>query len=334
MNQKPKIVVGTLTRNQKERLVRCLDSLSKLDYPNFTLGVVDNHSTDGTVEILRERYPQVSYLRHRENLGFGEGINSQIRLAIEAGADYLFTVENDVEADPRALSLLVEACEKDPKIGAAFPAVYYSEERNRVWPVRGTSLKDIREEIARSPLGICLIRMEAVKKVGYLDPDYFVFFDDADWLLRLERAGYVACDVPEARAWHGPPNSASEDSAGRTYYQTRNRLYFFRKYSPPGYFLLFFLFFLVETFFWKVPRHFFRGKPRAIQGRVWAWVDFLKGKRRNREFSEISGNVLVRMGRRVLDFASSAKRKIRFWWKRAAGKPVRIRVRVDWNIGD
>src|SRR3989338_9915199 len=108
--QKPKVVVGTLTWNQKERVFRWFESISKLDYPGLTLVVVDNHSTDGTVEALRQSFPEAHVIRHRENLGFCEGINSQFRFAIEAGADYLFIVENDGEPDPKVLSLLVEAC--------------------------------------------------------------------------------------------------------------------------------------------------------------------------------------------------------------------------------
>ena len=65
MAQKPKVVVGTLTWNQKERVFRWFESISKLDYPGLTLVVVDNHSTDGTVEALRQGFPEAHVIRHR-----------------------------------------------------------------------------------------------------------------------------------------------------------------------------------------------------------------------------------------------------------------------------
>lgn len=334
MTQKPKVVVGTLTWNQKERTVRWFESISKLDYPNFTVVVVDNHSTDGTAEAIRQKFPQIHVIRHRENLGFGEGINSQFRFAFEAGADYLFIVENDGEVDPGTLSVLAGACGKDLQIGAAFPKVCHREKRNQVWPARGTGLEEINLEINRSPIGICLIRMEAVKKAGYLDPGYFVFFDDADWLMRLRQAGYREQNVLEALAWHGPPNERSVDSASRTYYQVRNRLYFVQKYAQPERFLGFFFFSFFKVCFWDLPALILNGKREALRGIGWAWIDFFKGKRGRREFSTMKKNVFFRGGRKILDGFSAIGREMRFWLKRRAGKPLKIRVRVDWNIGD
>ena len=334
MVQKPKVVVGTLTWNQKERVFRWFESISKLDYPGLTLVVVDNHSTDGTVEALRQSFPEAHVIRHRENLGFGEGINSQFRFAIEAGADYLFIVENDGEPDPKVLSLLVEACERNPRIGAAFPRVFYADQRDQIWPVRGTTLEEMGSEITRSPLGICLIRMEAVKKAGYLDPGYFIFFDDADWLLRLSQAGYVAQAVPETRAWHGPPNERCDNLVTRTYYQTRNRLYFVQKYVSPVYFLRFFFSTFFKTLLWALPACLLRGKQEAFRGMGWGWIDFLKGKRGRREFALMKENIFRRRGQKILDGCSAVRRKIRFWLKRGTGNRLKIRVRIDWNIGD
>lgn len=295
----PKVVVGTLTWNQKSDVLECLESLEKLDYPNYEIVVVDNGSSDGTLEAIRERFPRVAIVRNTENLGCAEGVNGEIRYALERNADYLFIIANDAKVEPSTLSELVRAAESDSRIGAVFPKVYYWG-TNRIWYAQGQRVKEIRwfrgqfpgfvqnveddgsfdeeKETELFPGGFCLVRIEAVRQAGLLDPLYFIFNDDDDWLYRIHKAGYTGRFVPSARAWHKPSSSVGKESPMFYYYRTRNRLLFFKKHSTPLAFLTFFLcyfpFELVRDLY-CLQRSGMKGQLRAMLAGVF---DFMKGK--------------------------------------------------------
>ncbi len=295
----PKVVVGTLTWNQKSDVLECLDSLVKLDYPNYEIVVVDNGSSDGTWEAVQARFPQVAVVRHPENFGCAEGVNGEIRYALERGADYLFIIANDAKVEPSTLSELVRAAERDSKIGVVFPKVYYWES-NRIWYAYGTRVKEIRwfrgqfpgfvqnveddgsfgeeRETELFPGGFCLARMEAVRKAGFLDADYFIFNDDDDWLYRIHKAGYTGRFIPSARAWHKPSSSVGKESPVFYYYRTRNRLLFFRKHSPFMVFLAFLLFYYPFELLLELYRLFRSDQRNQLKAVARGVFDFIRGK--------------------------------------------------------
>lgn len=333
----PKVVVATLTWNQKEEVLACLETLVKLDYPNYEIVVIDNGSTDGTFETVRKEYPQVHLVRHEENLGCAEGVNGEIRYALQAGADYLFIIANDATVEPTTLSELVRVAEKNQGIGMVHPKVYYSSDRNRIWYARGAKMDWLRgrfygfiqnveddgsfdeeEEADFFPGGFSLVRMEAVKKAGFLDPYYFIFLDDADWSLRIHEAGYTGRYTPRAHAWHKPSSSVGVGSESFYYYRTRNRLYFMRRHAPKACLLFFPLFFFFELFFETLPTLFLSKQKAQMRGVLWGVFDFLRGKRGPRDFSQKRERTNLQSSRRPFNFK----------------KEIRLRVHIRWNIGD
>jgi len=294
----PKVVVATLTWNQKADVLECLGTLTKLDYPNYEIVVIDNGSTDGTFESVQRQFPQVHIVRNSENLGCAEGVNGEIRYALQAGADYLFIIANDATVEPSTLSELIRVAERDPKIGMVHPKVYYYDRPNRIWYARGAKIDWFRgrffgfvqnveddgsfdEECAADffPGGFTLVRMEAVKKVGFLDPDYFIFLDDSDWSLRIHQAGYEGRYAPRARAWHKPSSSVGMESESFYYYRTRNRLFFFKKYSAFGIFPICFIFFLFEVFTNTIPTLYLSGRRAQMKAVFLGIFDFIRGRR-------------------------------------------------------
>lgn len=294
----PKVVVGTLTWNQKADVLECLRSLVRLDYPNYEIVVVDNGSTDGTLEAVQKEFPKVSIVRNQENLGCAEGVNGEIRFALEAGADYLFIIANDATVEPPTLSELVRAAEQDPRIGLTHPKVYYQDSPQRIWFAGGAKMDwwrgrfygfvqnqeedgncDRPQEADFFPGGFTLARIEAVKKAGFLDPDYFIFLDDADWSHRIHQAGYSGRYVPKARAWHKPSSSVGMESETFYYYRTRNRLYFVKRHAPPFVFPFFFVYFLFELVFESAVRLYRSGQRKQMRAVLQGVFDFLRGKR-------------------------------------------------------
>ncbi len=121
----PKVIAIVLNWNGKEDTVNCLGSLSSIVYPNYEIIVVDNYSTDGSIECLEEMYPSIEIIRNSKNLGFAEGNNVGMRRALAGGADYVLLLNNDTIVDRYFLDRLVAAAEGDQTIGFAGPKVYY-----------------------------------------------------------------------------------------------------------------------------------------------------------------------------------------------------------------
>ena len=111
-----KVIVATIVSDQKSDTLGCLRTLTALDYPHYEVVVVDNGSTHGSFQTIRQAYPQVRVVRHKENLGYGEGINGQIRYALQVGADYLFTIKSDVTVEPTTLTALVKTLDPASRI--------------------------------------------------------------------------------------------------------------------------------------------------------------------------------------------------------------------------
>lgn len=341
---RPRVLVTVPTWNQRDRVLRCLDSLLKLDYPNFEIAVVDQASSDGTYESILKRCPKVHVICHRENFGFGEGVTGGLRRALEIGADFLLIVENDAVADPKALREMVEAAAGDSRIGLVFPKVLEWGSQAKIWAAGGTTYAEIDwlrgrfpgliqegeeneranqlKEVQFFPGGFCLVRMEAVKRAGYMNPDYFLYYDDADWQMRIYRAGFTGRYAPRAVMWHEPASTLGRGSEAGRYYETRNRLYFFKRYAPRGRFIPFFLLTTAGLFL------------RPDRSRLAGWFDFLRGKKRNKTFGVSRGHFLSRVSRRFATALSAWVRPFRFAIKRFLGLPLQLEVAVDWNIGD
>ncbi len=304
MSSSPRIIVGTHVWNQKEAVLNCLASLMALDDSPRQIIVVDNASTDGAFEAIQSRYPAVQIVTHPQNLGSAEGVNALIRHAIQERSDYLFVVDPAGTVEPEALRKLIRLLEENPRLGAVSPSVQDAEKPGRVC---------FDENVTGR---FCLLRMEAVKHVGFFDPYYFVHFEDEDWFLRLQNAGYSTQVAPQAKVRFRPSQAVGFEATDFRYYRTRNGLTFLKKYGQRGAFSFF-----LEQGFSKL----------SLLG-LW---DFLRQKRGRRNFERreeqksslqetgMKNNLLVRIARSV-----------RFHLKQALGRPLSIRVYVNWNIGD
>jgi len=124
MNTRPRVVIVILNWNGKQDTAECIDSLAAITYPNYTILVVDNGSTDGSVEFLKEKYSHVEIASNNSNIGFGAGNNIGIELALSMGADYVLLLNNDTVVDAHFLGYLVQEAESDRRIGFTGPKIY------------------------------------------------------------------------------------------------------------------------------------------------------------------------------------------------------------------
>jgi GT2 family glycosyltransferase len=243
----PQVTIIILNWNGLTDTLECLASLSRMDYPAYDVVVVDNGSTDRSPAVVRERFPDVTLIENDENLGFTGGNNVGLRWALEQGADYALMLNNDTEVAPDFLRLLVETAEAEPMVGTAGPTIYYYDQPRTVWSVGGhvdwqrgrTCMLGLNErdigQFGEEPREVdfvtgcaLLVKRAVLEQVGLLDERFFVYYEETEWCVRAQRAGFKIVHVPTAKIWHKIPLDARDSSLLVHYYMTRNRLLFLK----------------------------------------------------------------------------------------------------------
>ena len=217
------VAVVVLSWNGRELTRDTLRSLASCRVPGgwrLQVLVVDNASGDGSPQMVRDEFPDVDLLALAENRRFAGGNNAGVQRALEAGADAVMLLNNDVLADPALLEKLLAALDEDPGTGAVAPLIYFAPPTDRIWYAGGrcrpwlahSSHRGIRErdrgqyrslEETGYLTGCCLLATaQAWRRVGLLDERYFIYAEDADWCLRARAAGFRLLFVPTARLWH------------------------------------------------------------------------------------------------------------------------------------
>jgi len=243
-NGAPVVYVVVLNWNGWRETIDCLSSLESLDYPDYQVIVVDNGSTDNSAAEICKAHPQITLLETGRNLGFAGGNNVGIRYALEQGADYVWLLNNDTKADPHALTAMVEVAESDPRIGAVGSVLYYMDEPERVqawgggwvslwWGIsRHFTMPVPAERIHYITGASLLIRRRALEEVGLLDEDFFMYWEDADFSLRLRKAGWRLAVTSGVRVWHKESASLGKKSPVLDEYFNNSAVRFFRRHAP------------------------------------------------------------------------------------------------------
>ena len=234
--------------------IECIHSCQRLAYGQNMLLVVDNGSTDGSVAKLREQFPELRIIGVGANLGFAGGCNVGIRAALEAGAEFVWLLNNDTTVDPAALGELVAALRTRPTVGIAGSKIFYSARADVMWFAggaistrwgyawhRGLDEFDVGQHDIVEPCDFItgcslLIRSGVVAGIGLMQERYFLYWEDVDWNARAAAAGWRSLYVPTSRVWH-KVNSASKDASGEINakafrYEVRNRILFHRRHYP------------------------------------------------------------------------------------------------------
>lgn len=247
----PTVALIILNWNRREDTLRCLASLERSGYPSADVFVVDNASTDDTVEAVRSAHPHVRIIENSSNLGYAGGNNTGIEAALRENYDYVLILNNDTVVDPDAIERLVVLAERHPEAGIVAPVICYLDEPERVWAAGGTIdwhrgrvalsyLNAPVSDVPRQPFatehvtGCCmLLRAGAIRKAGLIDPRFFLYFEETEWCMRIARAGFTIMVEPSARIWHAIHPGEQEGSPAIAYYMTRNQLLFLKLSGAP-----------------------------------------------------------------------------------------------------
>jgi len=189
-----------------------MDSVLTSNYSNLEVVFVDNDSSDGSVEFVKELYgddARVTIVQNRENLGWSEGNNVGIRVA---KGEAIVLLSNDMEVDPNWLNEMMNALSSDPAIGVAQFNSLSMHDRETIdsaanfldpfgyaysYAVRDT----MREAFFAEGMAMA-VKREVVEKIGMLDEYYFMEYDDMDFSWRAHLGGYKVVFVPSATVYH------------------------------------------------------------------------------------------------------------------------------------
>lgn len=251
---RPRVGIIIVNYNGADDTKGCLDSLSRIDYADYEIILVDNASSDASFILseIHKNFPKVKILALPKNLGFAGGNNAGIKLALDNGARYVLLLNNDTIVAPDFLEKMVGVGESDKNIGFVGAKIYYFSDKNRVWFNGGefswtgggkhiqngkidTNPVDTQIKDTSYITGCALLaKKEVIEKIGLLTEDYFMYYEDIDWSLRAQKAGYRTVVAPAAHIWHKISRSASKMGAPTIhYYHIRNALILTQKHAPP-----------------------------------------------------------------------------------------------------
>lgn len=252
----PKVYAITLSYNRKEDTIECIESLKKMKYPNFKILVVENGSTDDSLQAIKNQFPDISVIEIKNNVGYARGFNTGLKYAYENGAEYFLILNNDTVVDPYVLNALVRVAERDDSVGFVSGKVYFYDQPEKLQTVgrRSHPILLVHELVGREEHDhgqydemkeydflddiFLLVRKRAYEDTGGYDPNFFLYYEETDWCARVRRAGYKLVYTPEAKIWHKHGKTTGGDnSVTFVYYTARNQILFMRRNSPPGHFV-------------------------------------------------------------------------------------------------
>jgi len=242
----PSVAIIILNWNNWQDTVECVQSLQRVDYPNYQLIIVDNGSENDSIAQIKLRYRDSLVLETGENLGFSGGVNVGINHALESGADLILLINNDTLVEKDFMSRLVAAMDADERIGIIGSKIYYFNDKQKIWAAGGGITRLLKRTYHRGQdkldrgqfdrqrevdflSGCCLlIRRQVFEKIGLFDPVYFMYYEDVDFCLRSKRAAFSVVYCPTATIWHKV--SATSVRSYRDYYRMRNHIIFAKRY--------------------------------------------------------------------------------------------------------
>jgi len=243
----PRVFVIIVNWNLKYDTIALIRSILTGSYIPYRVIVVDNGSSDGSVEAILEHFGDaVDLIVNKENIGFAAGANRGIHHALTHGADFVLILNNDTIVARDMLEKLIDMAIHTPDIGILSPAIFYYDQPNRVWylgdrhvrwlpiPLRisANMLRPDNKILLVNYVTGCamLIRRSVLDKIGMFDERYFMYYEDADFCKRAEQAGFSIACVPAARVWHKVSGSTRGNISYQYYLKTRSRVRFYRRH--------------------------------------------------------------------------------------------------------
>lgn len=245
-NNTPDISFITICYNGFKDTCELIESLQdKVHSVSYEIIVVDNASREDEASRIRQLYPSVTAIRSDDNRGFSGGNNVGIRAA---KGKYLFFINNDTYIESDHIDRLIERLESRPEIGGVSPKIRFAFPPRHIQfagftPLSRITLRNNMEGFDCPDNGTfdtphptpylhgaaMMIKREVIEKAGMMPEIFFLYYEELDWSTSMTRAGYELWYDPCCTIFHKESQSTGQLSKLRTYYLTRNRLFYARR---------------------------------------------------------------------------------------------------------
>lgn len=256
------VAIIVVNWNNAEDTLACIDSLESLNYEPCKVFLVDNCSTDNSLEILSDRViktdKKFELLISKDNMGFAGGNNLAIKHAMSEGYNLFWLINNDTEFPIDTLSHLVDGINSNNDVGMVGSKIYFYGSRS-IWYAGGqidyktgkaSSIGRDEEDVGQYDsvketdyITGCslLIKKAVIDHVGLLEDGFFLYYEDTDWSLRVRAAGWKCVYIPESIVEHkvGRSTEGGYSAPFLSYYNLRNRYLmtrrnsqFFKSFTP------------------------------------------------------------------------------------------------------
>jgi hypothetical protein len=252
--------VSVVSYRTPDLLHECLRALqTERASVNLEVTVVDNNSSDGSVELVERDFPWVHVIRNARNIGFGAAHNQVIR---QSASEYVLLLNSDAAPQPGALHTLVGALDANPLVAVVGPKLRYpngsvqpsrrrfptvatlfleSTQLQRFWPdnavLRRYYVSDRSDDVPQQVdwlVGACLcVRRTAIEQIGLFDERFFMYSEELDWCRRMRMAGWRVAYVPTAEVLHLEGGSSRHDLAARDRRFQTSKLAYAAKWHGP-----------------------------------------------------------------------------------------------------
>ena len=277
----PQVSIIIVNWNGLTHLPVCLDSLADQSYRDFEVLLVDNGSTDGSIDFMQAQYPWVRLVPLAQNTGFATGNNQGF---LQARGQYIITLNNDTRVERDWLETLVKVAEAHPRVGMVASRICSFTDpdlidsigmavcadgmargrfRNRCWSA--LHLRDVEEILIPSACA-ALYKRAMLEEIGFFDDDFFAYAEDVDLGLRGRLAGWEAVAATEAVVYHKYSQTSGSLSPFKVYLVERNHYWVAIKTFPVSHLLLLPLFTLVR--YWEQARAVLAGSGTGNEFRA------------------------------------------------------------------
>lgn len=246
----PGLMIIVVNYNLKDDTIECLESLVQAGAQLGQIIVVDNASSDGSVEALLERFgEELEIIRAKENRGYPHALNLGIPRALELGAQWALLLNNDTVVAGDFLAELYHATQVGTEYAMFGPLILYFNAPEVIWYlgyrlVPGTLIgigsyrgKQVTDRLPQlMPMDLMhgcamMVRKDVFETIGLFDDSQLIYGDDADFSLRANKAGFKAAAVTRAKIWHKVSLTMGRQKPKTRYLRIRNTIAFYRRYA-------------------------------------------------------------------------------------------------------
>jgi GT2 family glycosyltransferase len=244
------IGVVTVTFNSASVIVDFMESMLKQEGANFILYIIDNASSDDTCQRLSEYHDtRIVLIRNDRNVGVAEGNNIGIRAALRDACAFVLFINNDTVFDSNLLSELSKG-QRQYNCDMVVPKILFFDDPTKIWcagayfsRLRGSARhfgygqKDVGQfdrprQVSYGPTCCLMVKAEVFDRIGLMDHNYFVYFDDTDFCYRAYRSGLSLFYIPSGRIFHKVSSLTGTESEFSIRHNIRNHVYYMLKNFP------------------------------------------------------------------------------------------------------